>query len=84
MPAKSSRIWTKKEVAQYLGISEITVLRMIQSGDVPAYKVRGRWRLKEEDIECYLQERSTLVQKGKPVKKRRNNKKGSASKVAPS
>jgi len=74
MPAKSSPIWTKKEVAQYLGISEITVQRMVQSRDVPAYKVRGRWRFKQEDIERYLQERSTLAQKGRPTAKRRTRK----------
>jgi len=74
MPAKSSPIWTKKEVAQYLGISEITVQRMVQSRDVPAYKVRGRWRFKQEDIERYLQERSTLAQKGRPTTKRRTRK----------
>jgi len=74
MPAKSSPIWTKKDVAQYLGISEITVQRMVQSRDVPAYKVRGRWRFKQEDIERYLQERSTVAQKGKPVAQRRTKK----------
>ena len=62
MTARASRLWSKKEVAEYFGVSEVTVQRMIQNGDLTAYKIKGRWKLKEEDIEQHLRERSSQPQ----------------------
>jgi excisionase family DNA binding protein len=62
MSAKS-RLWSRKDVADYLGVSPLTVLRMIQNGDLPAYKVKGQWKFKEEDVEQYLQDHSNQPRK---------------------
>jgi len=39
---------TPKQVAAELNISEKTVYRMCQSGQLPSYRVGGRWRIYEE------------------------------------
>ena len=62
MSAKS-RLWSRKDVADYLGVSPLTVLRMIQNGDLPAYKVKGQWKIKEEDVEQYPQDHSNQPRK---------------------
>jgi excisionase family DNA binding protein len=62
MSAKS-RLWSRKDVADYLGVSPLTVLRMIQNGDLPAYKVKGQWKIKGEDVEQYLQDHSNQPRK---------------------
>jgi excisionase family DNA binding protein len=62
MSSKSS-LWSRKDVADYLGVSPLTVLRMIQNGDLPAYKVKGQWKIKEEDVEQYLQTHSNQPRK---------------------
>ncbi len=51
-----SPLRSRKDVADYLGVSPLTVLRMIQNGDLPAYKVKGQWKIKKEDVEQYLQD----------------------------
>jgi len=71
MPPSEPRLWSRREVAAYLGVSEITVLRMIQNRDLAAYKVRGKWRFRPEDIDRYLQEHSTVPQPKKTAKRRK-------------
>ena len=43
-------ILTIKDVAQYLKVNERTVYRLAASGDMPAFKVGGSWRIKETQL----------------------------------
>ncbi|TNM67763.1 helix-turn-helix domain-containing protein [Streptomyces sp. NP160] len=44
----------KPYAAQTLGVSERTVRRLIDSGDLPAFKVGAQWRLLESDLAAYV------------------------------
>jgi excisionase family DNA binding protein len=39
---------TPKQVAAELNLSERTVYRLCQSGELPSYRIGGRWRIYEE------------------------------------
>lgn len=54
-------ILTLPEVAVLLKVAEKTVYTMAQSGQIPAFKVRGQWRFKHEDIERWIDERKAAV-----------------------
>ncbi len=43
-----------KEVATLLRVGEKTVYSMAQSGELPAFKVRGQWRFSRKDIEAWI------------------------------
>lgn len=44
-----------KEVADLLGVSERTVVRMFQSGELPAMQLNGKtWRIRRTTVEAYL------------------------------
>jgi len=45
---------TLKEVAELLKLSEKTLYRLVQQGDVPAFKVGGSWRFRRADIEEWI------------------------------
>ena len=47
-------ILTVLQVAEYLQVSDKTVRRLIANGQLTASKVGGSWRVKETDIEKYL------------------------------
>ena len=47
-------VLTVAQVAEYLKLSDKTIRRMISSGQLKASKVRGSWRIKETDVEKYL------------------------------
>ncbi|OPY56773.1 MAG: Helix-turn-helix domain protein [Pelotomaculum sp. PtaU1.Bin035] len=64
----SGELLTVSQAADYLKVSEKTVRRLISSQKLLAAKVGDRsWRIKESDIEAYLQAHS-------------NGKKGAESK----
>lgn len=48
-------ILTVSEVAELLKVAEKTVYTMAQKGELPAFKVRGQWRLKREDIHAWIE-----------------------------
>jgi len=56
MISNKDKLWTVKEVAEYLQLDEHTVYRMARKGEIPAYKVAGQWRFKRELIEKWLEE----------------------------
>ncbi len=63
-------ILTLPEVAVLLKVAEKTVYTMAQKGQIPAFKVRGQWRFKHDDIDRWIDEQTAAakasVGKGNP------------------
>ena len=53
------KLLTIKEVARYLRVSERSILRYIETGRLRAFRI-GQWRIKEEDLEKFLNKYSNL------------------------
>lgn len=53
------KLLTLKETAKILRVSERTVMRYLKAGKLKASKV-GRWRIKESDLEKFLDKTSSL------------------------
>ena len=58
------KLLTIKEVAEYLRVSERSVLRYIEAGRLKASKV-GWWRVKQSDLDRFLKETSNVNSKNK-------------------
>jgi len=52
-----------EEVAAYLKVTPRTIHRMLEAEQIPAFKVRGTWRFRKDEIEAMT--RSKPPQKGK-------------------
>jgi excisionase family DNA binding protein len=50
----SARYLTVREVATALRVSNMTVYRLVSSGELPSVKVGRSVRLRAEDVEGYL------------------------------
>lgn len=48
----AGRDFTLPEVAQLLKVADKTVHTMAQKSELPAFKVRGQWRFKHDDIDA--------------------------------
>ena len=48
-------ILTIKEVAKYLKVTERTLYRLVQDGQIPAFKVGASWRFKRTDIDTWIE-----------------------------
>ena len=56
-----SRYVTVAEVAGQLRVSNMTVYRLVQSGQLPAIRVGRSYRIREEDVDRYLAEQYTAA-----------------------
>lgn len=54
-----SRFLTVQEVANLLRVSTMTVYRLIKSGDLPAVRVGRSFRVRDGDVDAYLESRYT-------------------------
>ena len=53
---------TVSEVASAMRVSNMTVYRLIKSGELPAVRVGKNYRLRETDLEHFLEERSVRTE----------------------
>jgi len=54
-----ARFSTVAEVARALRVSNMTVYRLINAGELPAVRVGKSFRLREDDVNRYLSDRYT-------------------------
>ena len=57
--ATNARYLTVREVASTLRVSNMTVYRLINAGELPALRVGKSFRLREDDVNRYLADRYT-------------------------
>jgi excisionase family DNA binding protein len=55
---------TVAEVATAMRVSNMTVYRLIRSGELPALRVGKNYRLRESDVERFLMDRSVRTGEG--------------------
>jgi excisionase family DNA binding protein len=53
---------TVGEVAQIMRVSNMTVYRLIKSGQLAAIRVGKNYRIRRTDVERYLNERAVFVE----------------------
>jgi excisionase family DNA binding protein len=54
-------ILTLPEVAKLLKVAEKTVYTMAQKSQLPAFKVRGQWRFKCEDLDQWIEQQKAAA-----------------------
>lgn len=47
-------VLTIKEVAALLKLAEKTVYAMAAAGEIPAFKIRGQWRIKRAELDRWM------------------------------
>jgi excisionase family DNA binding protein len=48
------KLLTTQEVADYLGLTQRTIYTYIQSGSLRAIKIGREWRIKESELEAFI------------------------------
>ncbi|MDQ4095126.1 MAG: helix-turn-helix domain-containing protein [Actinomycetota bacterium] len=56
-PQVLGRFFTVAEVARQLRVSNMTVYRLIKAGQLPAVRVGRGYRIRDDDVRKYLDER---------------------------
>jgi excisionase family DNA binding protein len=47
-------VLTIKEVAAMFKLAEKTVYAMAQAGELPAFKIRGQWRIRRTELDQWI------------------------------
>ena len=55
--SRQSRMMSIRELAKFFGVSEKTVRRWIESGQLEAHQLGRQWRIAPEEIERFLSAR---------------------------
>lgn len=55
----ADEILTIQEIAILLKLADKTVYSMAQGGELPAFKVRGQWRVRRVDFEAWIERQAT-------------------------
>lgn len=63
-------ILTLQEVAVLLKIGQKTAYTMVQRGELPAFRVRGQWRLRRSDLEAWIAGQVQRAPTGKGPRRR--------------
>ena len=50
-----------KDVATLLKVGEKTIYSMAQTGELPAFKVRGQWRFSRKDIDAWIERQKHAI-----------------------
>ena len=61
-PLFEDLLLTVDEVAQVMRVSNMTVYRLIKSGQMAAIRVGKNYRIRRRDVEKYLSDRAVLVE----------------------
>lgn len=52
--SRAEEMLSTSDVGKMLGVTSKTVIRMIENGQLPGYRVNFVWRVKRGDVEDYL------------------------------
>jgi excisionase family DNA binding protein len=58
-PFGDDQLWTVAEVAAHMRVSNMTIYRLIKSGDLPAIRVGKNYRIRGRDLQHYLDSSTT-------------------------
>lgn len=51
-----------RDIAAFLQVGEKTVYSMAQTGELPAFKIRGQWRFSRKDIDAWIEQQKQYSQ----------------------
>lgn len=60
MDKKELTFYSVEEIADMLKVSKRTVYRNMQAGELHAVKIGQNWRISQENLEAFLQERERV------------------------
>jgi len=63
---ESREVMNVRQASQYLGISPDTLYRYITEGEIPAFKLGNRWKLRKTILDRWMERKMSQV----PVRRR--------------
>ena len=58
-----SELMTTKEASEYLKLSYMTLYKLAQQGEIPAYKLGGHWRFNRTVLDNWFANKSKVIER---------------------
>ena len=62
--SESREVMNVRQASQYLGISPDTLYRYITEGEIPAFKLGNRWKLRKTILDRWMERKMSQVRVG--------------------
>jgi excisionase family DNA binding protein len=69
--SESREVMNVRQASQYLGISPDTLYRYITEGEIPAFKLGNRWKLRKTILDRWMERKMSQVRSGGQAQARR-------------
>lgn len=63
----TEEIFTLREVADYLKVTDRTIYRLLSEKQIPAFKVGGAWRFRRAELDTWIKQRTVADAYEEPV-----------------
>jgi excisionase family DNA binding protein len=63
--SESREVMSLRQASQYLGVSADTLYRYVTDGQVPAFKLGNRWKLRKTALDRWMERKTREVRPGK-------------------
>ena len=58
---RASALWTTEDVVAYLNVTPRTIYRLIRTGELPAIRIGHQWRIRQSDLDEWLDRQRVAV-----------------------
>jgi excisionase family DNA binding protein len=58
---RPSALWTTEDVVAYLNVTPRTIYRLIRTGELPAIRIGHQWRIRQSDLDEWLDRQRAAV-----------------------
>ena len=59
---KNSNLMTTREAAEYLKLNQMTVYKLARQGRIPASKIGGAWRFRQDLLENWMEKQARTTE----------------------
>jgi excisionase family DNA binding protein len=63
--SESREVMSLRQASQYLGVSPDTLYRYVTDGQVPAFKLGNRWKLRKTALDRWMERKMREVRPGR-------------------
>ena len=60
------KLLTAKELAKYLKLTEVTIYKYVNEGNIPGFKIGSRWRFDKDQIDELMKSGGEELRDGSP------------------
>ena len=59
MKQMNNQVLTTDQLAEFLQLNKVTIYKLLQKREIPAFRVAGQWRFLRKDVDAWMESMKT-------------------------